>query len=1104
MRKRNGGKEMSTNYKKKLIRATYLALALFVGLEAAVVFGTHVGLARSEETSAPVAPAFIDTGFNPVVGGSNGQIVDSFLQADGKIVITGSFAVLNGGNKNSIARFNTDGTLDTTFNTGAGPNDNVFTVDQQADGKLLIGGQLTAYNGTPVGRIARLNPDGSLDTTFNAVGLGMNAMAGANNSVSKVKVLADGKIMIGGIFTNYNGTNLNRLARLNADGSLDTTFAIGTGPTGEVICITPLSDGKIMIGGNFVQYNGTVTGRLARINPDGSNDSSFATAGGADQSIRSITIQPDGKIIASGFLTVFGGFPVNGILRVNTNGSVDQTFNVAGIDAVVIGVALQPDGKMIIGGSFTQIANATRQCLLRINADGTNDPTFDPGTSIGPQVINDITLLADGKAVLGGTFSTYRGTPNGGAIKINADGTLDTNLANNTALVGNFNTLSPQLDGKTIIGGSFTSVSGTLRLNIARLNADGSNDATFNPGTGANLPVSSSAVQPDGKIILGGTFTTYNGTTVNRIVRLNSDGSIDTSFNSGTGMNSSLDSMLLLPDGKLIVGGGFTTYNGTSINRFARLNPDGTLDTTFTPGTSSNGVVRQITLLPDNKLLIGGSFTSYNGSTRNRIARINADGTLDTSFDPGTGPNNTINSFAVHPDGGIVIGGTFTSVSGVTKAKLAKLNANGTLDTSFDIAGAGPGPGTGPAVTKVLAVEGGKTIVTGSFQTFNGVTKNRLVRVRANGTVDHSFLNGQGAQAQSGLTIGSMVRQPDGMVLIGGQFTIFNVSARSGLARFRVATDTFADFDGDGKTDFSVMRRESQFSQWQWWVNYSSAGTTGTFDFGLSPSDVAQPFDYDGDGSDDIAVWRSAGDNSAYYIVQSGTNTIRVIPFGQDGDIPVTEDYDGDGRDDLSVWRAPSSSVGQATWFYLGSLNNPNNNITYVPWGMRYGIDLNQVDKPYPGDFDGDGKADFRVQRRVDTSVLTADTPAIFYTLSATGVVNYDYWGWASDKLLPGDYDGDGKTDLAVARGYNSDTGQTIWYVRYTGGQPDAVMPWGAGSSDLFAQGDYDGDGITDLATYRRAGENNYYVRRSSDQSMMVYHLGASTNDFPVTNYNNR
>lgn len=1099
---------MKKTYRNKLNPTFYLAAVILIGLAIVSAVDTQISLADSNGGStnvAPAEPAFVDQVFNPVIGSSNGQIVRSLIQADGKTIIVGLFNVVNGVNKNSIARFNTDGSFDTTFNSGAGPNDSVFTIAQQADGKLLIGGIMTTYNGIPVGRIARLNLDGTLDQTFNTFGLGANPAAGANNQIGDIKVLADGKIMIGGTFTAYNGVAMSRVARLNADGSLDTSFNIGTGlSNGEITVITPASNGQVYIGGNFNSYNGTVSPRLARINADGSLDSSFQVAGGANQTVRSVVVQPDEKVIVSGLMTAFGGFPANGVIRLNTNGSVDQTFTVAGIDAVVIAVALQPDGKMLLGGSFTQIAGVTRQCLVRVNADGTNDPTFDPGTSVGAQIINDLKLMSDGKFTMNGTFSVYRGTANGGAIKINADGTLDSNLANQSSVVGNFVTLTPQTDGKTIVGGTFSSVSGTQRGNLARLNADGSNDATFNVGgTGLNLPPTCSLVQPDGKIVVGGTFTSYNGTTMNRLVRLNSDGTIDSSFNIGTGTNNGVESLLLLADGKILVGGSFTTYNGATVNRFMRLNTDGSVDATFNTGTSSNGTPRQITLLPDGKIMIGGSFTSYNGTTRNRMARINADGTLDTTFDPGTGPNNTVNGFSVQPDGSVVIAGTFTSVAGTLKAKVAKLNANGTLDTTFDI-GTGFGPGTGPSPTRVLGVENGKTLIAGNFTTVNGVTRNRVVRINPNGSVDPTFQIGQGAVAQSALTIGALTRQPDGQILIGGQFTIFNTSARSGVARFKNATDTFADFDGDGVTDISIMRRPGPSGPWTWWVNYSASNTTSVFNWGLSPKDLPQPYDFDGDGKDDVAMWRD-NPESAYYIIQSSTNTIKIIPFGQPGDQPMTEDYDGDGKDDLSVWRAPAEgTTGQATWYYLGSNNNPNNNITYVPFGMRYGTtQSDQVDEPYAGDFDGDGRADFRVQRRADTTASSLSTAAIFYTMTATGNLSYDYFGWAGDRIIPGDYDGDGKTDIAIARGFNTSPGETTWYIRYTSGRPDEAIRWGAGSLDLFAQGDYDGDGITDLGVYRRAGEFNFYIRRSSDGNMMVKQFGSSNNDIPVVNYHN-
>lgn len=1065
-----------------------------------------------------VAPAFVDGGFNPVVSGGSASIFASLVQPDGKILVAGDFKVINGANKNSLARFNPDGTLDASFNTGSGANDSIFGIALQSNGKIIVNGTFTNYNGAPVGRIARLNADGTLDQTFNAVGVGFNNGTGGNSEISVVRVLADDKLLIGGTFTSYNGTAQNRFARLNANGTLDTSFAVGTGAGSSVFTIDVQADGKIIIGGNFNVYNGTPSGKIARVNTDGSLDTTFNTGLGAEQQVQSVVVQPDGKIIVAGFFTLFNNVTKNGIVRLKADGTNDDTFSVAGFDAVVLSVALQPDGKMIVGGSFTQIAGATRQCIARLNADGTNDASFNPGTGIGPQIISEIALQADGKAIVTGTFTVYNGAANGGAIRINADGTLDTNLASSSAAGGTINAIAPQTDGKIVFGGNFTNVNGTARANIARLNADGSLDAAFNPGTGTGSgTINSLAVQSDGKVLIGGGFTNYNGTAINRIARLNADGSLDTGFTVGTGAASTVSSIAIQPaDGKIIIGGLFTTYNATTVNRFARLNTDGTLDTSFTTGTSASGEVRSIKFQPDNKIVIGGGFTTYNGTSRNRIARVNTDGTLDTTFNPGTGASGTIASVGVQTDGKIVIGGNFTTFNGTARNRIARVMADGTLDTAFD-PGVGPGTGTATEVTQVLPVENGKTIISGNFTSFNNQPRNRVARLNAAGNLDYTFLNGIGALAPIGLTTRALVRQADGKILIGGQFSVFNVSARTGIARFSNATDTFCDFDGDGKSDFGIIRRPGVIGAWTWWISFSGSDKTATFNFGESPRDITQPGDFDGDGKDDIAMWRNTpqtGQLSAYYIIQSATNTIRIIPFGQTGDTPTVEDYDGDGKDDLSVWRANSAAAGpgQATWFYLGSLNNPNNNITYIPFGMRYGTQSDQVDEPYPGDFDGDGRADFRIQRRADLTVTSSATPAVFITMSSvSGNFTYDYFGLAGDRILPGDYDSDGRTDIAVARGFNVNPGNTTWYIRYTSGIPDFQTVFGSGFN--FAQGDYDGDGKTDIGYFLVGATNDatgfWYI--SSLTGTTVFQRwgarpsgAAGSGDLPIAGYNNR
>ena len=199
------------------------------------------------------------------------------------------------------------------------------------------------------------------------------------------------------------------------------------------------------------------------------------------------------------------------------------------------------------------------------------------------------------------------------------------------------NTFAIQPDGKIVVGGNFTSYNGNDQNYITRLNSDGSRDTSFTVGTGFDSGVNAFAIQPDGKIVVGGYFTSYNGTSQNYITRLNSDGTRDTSFTIGTGFNSGVDAFAIQSDGKILVGGFFTSYNGTSQNRITRLNSDGTRDTSFTVGTGFDSGVNAFVIQPDGKIVVGGRFTSYNGTAQNRITRLNSDGSRDTSFTIGTG-----------------------------------------------------------------------------------------------------------------------------------------------------------------------------------------------------------------------------------------------------------------------------------------------------------------------------------------------------------------------------------------------------------------------------------------------------------------------------------
>jgi uncharacterized delta-60 repeat protein len=401
-------------------------------------------------------------------------------------------------------------------------------------------------------------------------------------------------------------------------------------------------------------------------------------------------------------------------MRLNADGSLDTGFNPGnGFGQDVYAVALQPDGKVLVGGIFTTFQNKTQNRIARLNADGSLDTSFDVGAGFHNSVFV-VALRPDGRVLVGGGFTAYQGTTRNRVARLNADDSFDSTFNMGTGFNNAVRALALQPDGKALVGGDFTSYQDTTRNRIARLNADGSFDSTFNMGTGFNGSVSVVTMQSDGKVLVGGSFTAYQGTTRNRLARLNVDGSFDTSFDIGTGFNSTVNAVVLQSDGKVLVGGQFTSYQGTTRNRIARLNADGSFDTTFNMGTGFGSTVYSVALKSDGKVLVGGSFTAYQGTTRNRIARLNADGSLDTSFNVGTGFNSSVSALALQSNGEVLVGGAFTKYQSTTRNYIARLNADGSLDTSFNM-GTGFGVLMGGEVKAMVAQPSGRIAAGGVF-----------------------------------------------------------------------------------------------------------------------------------------------------------------------------------------------------------------------------------------------------------------------------------------------------------------------------------------------------------------------------------------------------
>lgn len=363
---------------------------------------------------------------------------------------------------------------------------------------------------------------------------------------------------------------------------------------------------------------------------------------------------------------------------------------------------------------------------------GSLDSSFDPGTG-ADDGIAAAAIQSDGKILIAGLFSSYDGTARNGIARLNPDGSLDTDFDPGTGIGG---VASPGIydllidtSGKILIGGNFTTYDGTSRVRLARLNPDGSLDSTFQPGAGPNDQVLSMALQANGKIVIGGSFSSYAGTDVDYVARLETDGDLDTTFAPDPeGADNTVSDVLVQDDGKIVIGGSFQNYEQVAQSNLARINPsDGGLDTTFDTGSGPNNVVRGLAVQDDGKLLIGGLFAAYNGTLIDKIARVNPGGSLDDTFDPSDGPNNAVYAFLPLPDNKLMIGGPFTAFDGNPINGIARLDGSASRDPGF---AANPGTNASdPYVADIVHAGDHSLIILGAFTSYNGTERGRIARI---------------------------------------------------------------------------------------------------------------------------------------------------------------------------------------------------------------------------------------------------------------------------------------------------------------------------------------------------------------------------------------
>jgi uncharacterized delta-60 repeat protein len=473
----------------------------------------------------------------------------------------------------------------------------------------------------------------------------------------------DGKLIIGGSLGGH-------VRRMNSDGSMDFSF-VGTA-SAVVYAVALQTDGKILIGGSFGTVNGRERRFIARLGANGVPDGSFNP--GANHAVFAVAAQADGRVLAGGLFSQMGDVSRSYLGRVNATAPTpvpDPDFNPAA-NNLVNRLALQADGKIVLGGSFSEVDGQPRGRVAQLLADGSLDGSFAPGESNG--AVSAVAVQADGKVVVGGNFNLLDGQPRGAIGRLNADGSLDatfTPAVQNGTLPGSINAIAIQPDGKIVVGGQFTSLNGQPRFNIGRLHSDGSVDADFSPE--ASSLVAALLVQPDGKILVGGAFITLAGETQPYFGRLNADGSLDSSVSPA--LNNRVEAIALQPDGKIVFGGRFTCpgYSSTVV---LRLNANGTPDNDFfsCAGTWShwfNGNIQALVAQPDGKIVVGGLFSRIEDKPYETLGRLNGNGTLDSSFNPAT--NGFVYALALLPDDSLLVGGNFGDIGGRPQPFVARL-----------------------------------------------------------------------------------------------------------------------------------------------------------------------------------------------------------------------------------------------------------------------------------------------------------------------------------------------------------------------------------------------------------------------------------------------
>lgn len=742
------------------------------------------------------------------------------LQADGKVIVGGSFRSAGFTARSGVARFHTNGTLDGTFapslnRVGFQNAAIVWGASLQSDGRVVLAGDFSYGMSTGIARLENdpatsaltasgdrvqwlrggsapeilsaqfeLSTDGG--TTYTTLGMGTRISGGWE--LVGLSLPSSGQLRATGRSTGgrYNGSSsavqavaaFGRAAvpalalrveggpALSHQGILD----IGVVHPGSLktLYLILSNKGEMALTGLTRSLSGADSGGFFTYAQGvQSNTPMLPLRGPGDErelqiSYRAPTGRPLGPISAD--LHIASNDPAHPDFVVHVTGTLAISTDASLAGLSVENTDLTPAFSSAVESYTASVAHNKTEALIMVtptqsaatvvisDANGSFDPepnsAWTYSVDLGPGT-ND--FLVQVTAQDGATTKTYSLD----ITRAESPAIGDIDLAFDPRVEGNVQALAVQPDGRIIIGGSFFNVAKAAQSKtMARLMPDGTLDTSFLTPT-FDGEVKCVLVQPDGKIVIGGTFNSVNGTRRSNLARLNAGGTLDTAFVSHQG--AEVVALALQSDGKLLLGGGFT-------KRVTRVYSDGSADPSFAPPAISNAV-QSIALQRDGRMLVAGSSNIVNGTS---LARLIYNGTLETAFSPTV---TALKGCMLQPDGKILVYGGFTTINGTARRGLARLNTDGSVDAFFDAI-------LDNEVDNVALQADGKIILQGSFTTIAGVAQPYLARLHADGTLDTGF-----RPSFRGNGIMSLALQQDGRLLVGGSFLDAGGHSRSYLAR---------------------------------------------------------------------------------------------------------------------------------------------------------------------------------------------------------------------------------------------------------------------------------------------------------------------------------